>query len=237
MNVHAYNFMKFKSIFLSVFAVLALTMSLQAQTAKNDTVKAKKSSPAYRIQIGYGQLFRSGDYLVTSPYNSIKAGMTVEFPIKKGFGVESGLIYSYDFGKRNQLYAHYDTAFFNYHGHFLDVPVRLTYSFPTFWGIKIFLYGGLNVNIGLAQTENRTFDAKSTDTTPTNALDYPVTGKYNLYNSDLNRFNLQLGTGGGVQWKKYRIRSGYDWGLNNVSKSSTYPQKIKGWNIAFEYEF
>jgi hypothetical protein len=44
--------MKFKSIFLTVFAVLALSMSLQAQTAKNDTVKAKKSSPAYRVQIG-----------------------------------------------------------------------------------------------------------------------------------------------------------------------------------------
>lgn len=227
--------MKFRIIALALFSVLI--MAVQAQTAKKDTVKIEKTEPVFRAEVGYGQTFRYGDYSVTSPYHVISGGVNVEFPLRMGFGVETGLKYAYAFGNREQIYAHTDTAFFKYSGHFLDIPVRLTYTLPIFWGIKIFAYAGPNINIGLAQTEDVKFTPSVLDPAPTNPLIYPVTGSYNLYENNLNRFNIQLGAGGGLQWKNYRVKSGYDWGLNNVSRNKNRPEKMKGWLIAFEYQF
>lgn len=227
--------MKFRIIALAVFSVFIL--ALHAQTGKKDSVKTADTEPVFRAEIGYGQTFRYSDYIVTTPYHVIKGGVNVEFPIKKGFGIETGLKYAFAFGNREQIYAHSDTASFNYSGHFLDVPVRLTYTLPIFWGMKLFAYAGPNFNIGLAQTEDVKFTPTVLDPAPTNPLNLPITGSYNLYDNNLSRFNIQLGAGGGLQWKNYRIKSGYDWGLNNVSRNKNRPQKMKGWVIALEYQF
>ncbi len=227
--------MKYRYFLLAFFS--AILISMQAQTQKKDTVQSVNSGPVFRAEAGYGQNFRYGDYNVTSPYHVIRGGVNVEFPLKRGFGVETGLRYSFAFGDREQLYAHSDTAFFNYSGHFLDIPARLTYTLPIFWGMKLFAYAGPDFNIGLAQSEDVKFTPSVLDPAPTNPLNYPVSGSYNLYKNDLRRINIQLGAGGGLQWKNYRVRSGYDWGMNNISRNKNYSQKIKGWYVCFEYEF
>ena len=223
--------MKFK-IFVLSFFVLAAT-GVNAQNAATDTVA--KSSIKYRAELGYGQTYRYGDYIVTSPYNIIRAGGNVEFPLKNGFGVETGLKYSFAFGNREQQYNHGDTAFFKYSGHLLDVPLRVTYTISIFWGLKLFAYAGPNFNLGLAQTSDVKFEPKKTG--QTNPLDLPVSGTYDLYNSEMKRFALQLGAGGGLQWKNYRLKSGYDWGLNNIGTNKDRPERLRGWHVAFEYEF
>lgn len=227
--------MRVRILVAALFSLMIV--ALPAQTVKKDSVSSKKTVPAFRVEAGYGQTFRTGDYIVTSPYHVMRSGLNVEFPVKSGLGVETGLKYSFAFGSREQIYAHSDTSFHQYSGHFLDVPVRLTYTLPIFWGIKLFAFAGPNFNIGLSQTEKVKFNQNTVDPLPTNPLVYPVSGTYNLYENDLNRFNIQLGAGGGLQWKDYRIKSGYDWGINNVSKNRNKPQKMKGWYIAFEYAF
>ena len=224
--------MKFKITLIAFLAIFSLGMN--AQESKIDSVQ-QSSSTKYHAEIGYGQLYRYGDYIVKSPYHAIQAGFKVEFPIKSGFGIETGLKYSYVLGKREQIYAHADTAFFNYSGHLIDVPVRLTYTLPIFWGLKIFGYAGPNFNVGLSQKSEVAFTPKKTD--QPNPLSYPIPGTYDLYQTELNRFAIQLGAGGGVQWKNYRLRSGYDWGVNNVGKDKNRPERIRGWHVAFEYEF
>lgn len=228
--------MKFRIVVLALFSVMFAAIHAQT-TAKKDTVKSESSKPVLRAEAGYGQTYRYGDYSVMSPYHIIRGGLNVEFPVKGGLGIETGLKYAYAFGNREQLYAHSDTAFFNYSGHFLDIPVRAVYTLPIFWGMKLFVYAGPNFNIGLAQTEKVSFTPAELDPAPTNPLNYPVTGIYNLYTNDLLRFNIQLGAGGGLQWKNYRVKSGYDWGLNNINRTNNYPQKMKGWYASFEYEF
>jgi hypothetical protein len=49
--------------------------------------------------------------------------------------------------------------------------------------------------------------------------------------------NLQIGVGGGVQWKKYQVKAGYDWGLNNLNKTSSGNIYQKGLYISFAYDF
>ncbi len=225
-------------IIIATFALLLIfTTNIQAQTEKKDTVKSDVSSIKYRAELGYGQNFLHGNYSVTSSYHVIKGGVNVEIPLNLGFGVETGLRYSVGFGKRNQVYAHNDTAKFSYTGHYIDIPLRANYTLPIFWGLKLFAYAGPTFNIGLVHKENVSLVWSTPDPAPTNPLNYPVAGSYNSYAENLNRFNIQLGAGGGLQWRNYRIKSGYDWGLNNLSKDKNRPQRAQGWYVAFEYEF
>lgn len=224
--------MKFKIVVLAFFVLTFIGVNAQSTT---DSVA--KPAVKYRAELGYGQIYRYGDYIVTSPYHIIRAGGNVEIPLKSGFGVETGLKYSFAIGKREQYYQRGDIAFADYSGHLLDIPVRITYTLPIFWGMKLFAYAGPNFNIGLTLSEERknTIRTRKADEQQPNYL--PTPGIYNLYDSDLKRFTFQLGTGGGIQWKSLRLRSGYDWGLNSIGTNKERPERLRGWHVAFEYEF
>ncbi|MFV0390478.1 MAG: outer membrane beta-barrel protein [Paludibacteraceae bacterium] len=225
--------MRIKLLIITLFTLLFV--DVQAQTSNPDSTK-NGGNTKFRAITGYGQTYRYGDYIVKSPYHTISAGGHIEIPIKLGLGVETGMKYSFATGDREQIYNHYDTAFFKYSGHWIDIPIRITYTLPIFWGMKIFGYAGPNINIGLSQTSKTTYIPKETDI-PNPLEGYPVSGTYSLYGSELRRISFQLGAGGGVQWKNYRLRSGYDWGLSNVGMHKDRPEKIRGWHVTFEYEF
>ncbi len=218
-----------------ISTVLLLCFGVNAQEKKE--TKSPLNLLKYSAIVESGQSFRYGDKSVTSPYNMIKSGVTIELPIHHyGFGIETGLKYNYGFGKREQRYAHNGKAKYNYSAHLIDVPVRLTFTFPLFWNIKLYTFTGANFNIGLAQTEEVKFTQKKVEGV-TNVLPYPKSGTYNLYENDYSRFNFQLGAGGGLQWHQFRIRGGYDWGLNDLYKPDSRTEKMKGWYVGLEYVF
>lgn len=225
--------MKIKLFFLII--VLLSTISLTAQASNVDTTSTNNIN--IRAEVGYSQQFRYGNYTVTSPFHVLRGGMNVVFPIRQYFGIETGLRYAYAFGGRTQQYLHSGKAAIDYTAHWLDVPVRCTYSIPIFWDMKLFLYAGPTFSVGLSHTEKIDFTQTKVEPAPTTDLNYPVSGTYDMYKNELNRFSIQLGAGGGLQWKNYRLKSGYDWGLNNISKNKNYPERMKGWYVAFEYEF
>lgn len=224
-----------KKHILPLFLILFFAGTSFAQTDSLNNVAPKEIK--YRIETGYGQDFRFGKSVVTSPYHSIKGGLNIEIPLNYGFGIETGLKYNNSFGKRHQLYAHKDTATFKYNAHFVDIPVRAIYTLPLIWGLKVFAYAGPNFNIGLLHTDKISTIYHEVDPAPTHPIIMPKSGKYNTYADELHRFNFQLGTGGGLQWKNYRVRSGYNWGMNSVSKTKGKSQRIQGWQVSFEYEF
>lgn len=219
--------MKTKAIAL---LLLLLSVGTKAATNRDST----KNHITYRATIDYGQSFLYGSQSVTAPYHLIRGGMHIAIPIKYGLDIETGLKYGYTFGKKTQRYAHSGVANYQYNGHLIDLPIRLHYTLPIFWGLKLFAYAGPNLNIGIAQQQTIHFTQKSV-TTSTD-LPYPSSGTYNAYDT-YNRFNLQLGAGGGIQWKKLRIRSGYDWGINDLNKKKTLIDRMKGWHVGIEYEF
>ncbi len=213
---------------IAILAILlSFTTATQAQTAKKDTTTNEKSIK-YRAEIGYGQVFRHGDFTPTFPYHTLKGGLNVEFPLSLGFGIETGLKYSMGLGKGFQAYSNNDSIKYKYSGHYLDIPARATYTLPIFWGLKLFAYAGPTFNINIAHKH----DTSEVGNPPSNSLTNPSNNPFNL-----NRLNIQLGAGGGLQWKNYRVKSGYDWGLNNLSKNKNRPQRAQGWYVAFEYEF
>ena len=222
--------MKFR-LFAILIVILSFIGELPAQIAKKDTIALKK--PAYRMEAGYSHINRYGEYVSKTPFHGVRVGATAEYPLKYGFGVQTGLKYSFLFGNKQQLYTAGDSVNYSYTGHSIDIPARLTYTLPIFWGLRIFAYAGPSFNIGLAQT------SKVTVTGLPIIEGFPIdiaSGTYNMYNKELNRFSVMLGAGGGIQWKDYRVKGGYDWGLNSISKDKNSPQRLKGWYAVFEVD-
>lgn len=208
-----------------ILGLLLISNFAVSQTTVKDTASVKHSNPVFRIETGYSQSVLKGEN--TYPYYTIRLGGNAEFKLKNNFGIETGLNYNISKGNTSSYYvAPKDTAEYNYYNHTLNVPVRLTYTLPIFWKIKLFGYVGPNFNIGLSEPT-----ALRANTTY-----YVTSGNYDAYTDKLSRINIQLGAGGGIQWKSYRIKSGYDWGILNVNKKSNSSSYKKGWVVSFEYE-
>lgn len=239
--------MNIKNLFVLLFCFSSTV--LFAQTNHADSTTTEKKSHIVRAELGYSQIARTGSFMSTTPFQVIRLGGNVEFPLKYNVGIETGLNYNFAFGNKtqyagNKIYEDYyaiDTINYSYQNHSLNIPLHITYNLPIFWGLKLFAYAGPTFNLGLA--EPTTVDATKNM--------YANSGKYDLYTDkltyikdsqtqkqvQLSRFNMQLGLGGGIQWKQYRVRSGYDWGLTNFSRTQDTNQYNKGWSVSFEYQF
>jgi hypothetical protein len=65
-----------------------------------------------------------------------------------------------------------------------------------------------------------------------------ATEPYDRMADELVRANIQLGVGGGLEWDRYRLQSGYDFGLNNLIKHPQLPKQQMtewGWFVSFSY--
>ena len=64
------------------------------------------------------------------------------------------------------------------------------------------------------------------------------TTPYDRMENELVRANIQYGVGGGLEWDRYRLQSGYDFGLNNLIKKPQMTSQYMsewGWYISFSY--
>jgi hypothetical protein len=159
-------------------------------------------------------------------FNGIKLGGTAEFKLKNNFSLLTGVLYNYVYSNNLQGYPNSTDVSYITHGHSLDIPARAVYTLPLSKSLKVFGFAGPNFNIGLSQT------MKITST-----VSYIPSENSDLYKDDiLNRVNLQIGLGGGIQWKKYQIKATYDFGLNNLNKIGSGNLHQKGWYFSVAYD-
>lgn len=203
-----------------LFVLLTAVIAANAQT--------------YRLEAGYNNPIRFGAQVSPTKFDGIRIGGTAEFELKKNFSLLTGVLYNIVYSNKLQGYPNSDSVVYKTLGHFLDIPVRLTYTYPITKNLKIFAFAGPNFNIGLAQNQEIT----STLTAALNQFHGIKPGKSELYNeSIINRLNLQVGLGGGIQWKKYQLKSGYDFGLNKLNRTGAGTVNQSGWYVSLAYEF
>jgi hypothetical protein len=68
---------------------------------------------------------------------------------------------------------------------------------------------------------------------------FPVKSYERYMAHELYRTNIQFGLGGGIEWDRYRLQAGYDFGLNNILRTPILPkQKMNewGWMCTFSYQ-
>lgn len=198
-----------------------------------DAEDVKKTT--FRIEAGYIQPYQFGEGHRTTYFHGGKIGATVDFDIKYGMSIQTGLYYLMAYGTNSQSYPHlseyvdYSTTMYQ-----LDIPVRFSYTIKIWKDLSLFAFAGPTFNIGLAMPEK----ADAHLSAITEEMTGIQSGTTNLYCKKVLPFNFMLGAGGGIQWKNYRLQSGYDFGMHNIYRN-TYGYIMKQWNwfASFSYAF
>jgi hypothetical protein len=212
--------MKLKKINLIFFLVTICILSVNAQRIT--------------LEGGYFNPKRVGPVTGETYFDAIRVGALAEYDLKYNFAIQSGLFYNIGYSNKMQRYAVVgDSVVYNTWSHALEIPVRVVYYLPLFKDFKIFGFAGPNIQIGLIQ--NQQVDAGLSD-----ELEQRTgiqSGKFELYGQEkLNRINLQIGAGGGVQWRKYSLKGGYDWGLNNLDRTKVDKVRQGNWYVTLGYQ-
>ena len=203
---------------------------------------------SYRVEAGYVQHWQrsQANSFPTLYLHGVRLGATFTFALPKHFDLQTGLLYTLVYGRNNQHWRSMDapstqTEYIRHRvlEHNLTVPVRVYYTIPLWKQLNLFFYTGPQLHIGLA--ENDYMETHLSDGTKTwlQSLDV-ATEPYDRMSDQLIRANIQWGVGGGLEWDRYRLQSGYDFGLNNLVR---HPQTANqymsewGWFVSFSYRF
>jgi hypothetical protein len=198
------------------------------------------SAQTYRLEVGFVSPKQSGAELSTNYFNGGRLGVTAEFGLKHNFSLLTGALYSLVYSNKVQYYSSTDSVTYKTFGHSIDIPLRLTYTLPLSKNLKIFGFAGPNLNIGIAQPRKTTAVLSSSLVQVIDEFgNVPTNGSEDLYkNAMISRINFQMGAGGGVQWKNYQLKGGYDFGINSINKVDTSKLfRQGGWYVSLVYQF
>lgn len=191
------------------------------------------------VNVGYAQpitrlnLPVMGKESVLNPttYNGMKVGVVYDVTLIKGLGVSMGLNYTMG-GNATEWKSKSSSIKYpqeRSHGwyHQLEIPVDWQYKFQIAKDTWLILYTGPTLQCGLVLKDKwyARFDNKSD----------ALTSEENLYSKEdmadyaLKRLNVTWGIGAGLQYERYFLRGGYDFGLIN-------PYKAKTFNISENYQ-
>lgn len=146
-------------------------------------------------------------------HDGMYVGLSWNFELGNGFGVEPGLEWSYlvcsdtkgiEIGEIFSASATYMST-----ENYLDIPVKFNYGYEL-GAVRLFAYAGPIVSFGLSSV------SKVKTVGGGNVLG-DVTGpgsKINRYkNGDYSRFDVLMGAGAGIDFGLIRLVAGYSWGL------------------------
>ena len=198
------------------------------------------SAQTYRLEVGFVSPKQSGAELSTNYFNGGRLGVTAEFGLKHNFSLLTGALYSLVYSNKVQYYSSTDSVTYKTFGHSIDIPLRLTYTLPLSKNLKVFGFAGPNINVGIAQPRKTTAVLSSSLVQVIDEFgNVPTNGSEDLYkNAMISRINFQMGAGGGVQWKNYQLKGGYDFGINSINKVDTSKLfRQGGWYVSLVYQF
>jgi len=200
----------------------------------------------YRIEAGYAQHWQRSQ-AVTFPdmyLHGARLGATFTFLLPLHFNIQTGVLYTILYGRaeqhwRSQTAQTVQTEYINHRvlAHNLTVPVRMFYVIPVWKQLNLFFYTGPQLHIGLAQNDymDKHLSAGTEEWLKGQGI---PTEPYDRMHGELVRANIQWGVGGGLEWDKYRLQSGYDFGLNNMVRNPQLKGQYMsewGWYVSFCY--
>ena len=203
-----------------------MVFALQAQT--------------FRVEAEYSQPRIYSSEISNRYFNGFSLGATAEFDIPQVsfLTLQTGILYSYSFGNNAQKFQSTDSIRINTQGHQLNIPIHLQASQTIFRVIRGFVFAGPNINIGLSIPQRvETSTANPDWWNIANLNGFYQLGTTDLYSDRLRRFNLQMDTGLGAEWWRLQVKSGYSFGLNNLSKMDFHKQHQSGWFVSIGYRF
>lgn len=200
----------------------------------------------YRVEAGFAQGWqRSANLSYMDMYlNGVRLGANVNFHLPMRLVLQTGLYYTLLYGQNDQHWRSMDapSAQEEYirhrvFEHNLTVPVRLYYTIPVWKKLNLLVFTGPQLHIGLAQTDNLLKHLSEGTENWLIGRNIP-TEPYDRYSQELVRANIQWGVGGGIEWDRFRVQGGYDFGLNNLVRNNdggSLNMTEWGWFVSFSY--
>jgi len=212
-----------------------------------------QSPVTFSYEIGYANQLRNGKEVSKINLQGLRMGAFVKYNFTSHFYGQTGLYYEYLHYNNTQNYPGAACYRQSTSSNQLNLPVLLGYEVPLFAKLKFFAYGGPTLRMGFSEkllTET-TFPTDSTAKANLIALLqseglYRTDGFSNMYkDKQLTRLSVLLSFGGGFQWDRFYLKSGYDFGLTNINTSDasinigTIRKRITqgGWFISVGYNF
>lgn len=201
----------------------------------------------YRIEAGYAQHQQRtiGLNYPDMYLHGARLGATFTFNLPLHFSMQTGLLYTLLYGKNEQHWRSIDAPSTQIESiqhrvlaHNLTVPVRVFYTVPLWKQLNLFFYTGPQLQIGLAQNDYMNKNLSPKVEAWLQSINVP-TEPYNRMADELIRTNIQYGVGGGLEWDRYRLQAGYDFGLNNLIKHKAVEKQHMwewGWYVTFGYK-
>ena len=174
------------------------------------------SAPAFaQASIGAGYLnsidvVKSGNTTNSDPLNGFYVGGSFTVPVVSGINFNPGVYYGYA-AKSNATDLIITTLSGKREDHFINVPLSFSYGLNLSPDLRFFAYAGPSISFGIASKVSGALGNNKSS--------------YDRYqeNSDLNRFDVMLGGGIGVEvMNLFRLNVGYDFGmLNRYNNTNT----------------
>lgn len=217
-------------------------------TRKVEKEQSYQFSVDYRLEVGYAQdQQRSRNQTYADMYlHGVRVGATFTFNLPIHFSLQTGVLYTLLYGRQQQHWRSQDAPSVQEEyiqhrvlAHNLTVPVRMFYTIPLWKQLNLFFYTGPQLHVGLAQNDylQKHLSPKTEAWLQTQGIQ---TEPYDRMDDELVRANIQWGVGGGLEWDRYRLQSGYDFGLNNLVRQKRVADQHMwewGWYVSFSYKF
>ena len=208
-------------------------------TRKTRTEEPYKFGVEYRIEFGFAQHYQH-THRTSFPEMYLyggQVGASFTFLLPMHFALQTGLHYSILYGKADQHWrsmtaqrVQVEVIHHKVVEHDLMIPIRVYYTVPLWKKLNLFFFTGPQLHVGLAQNDNMKLDLSERYWDGTKWVDGAKewlesigvpTSKYDRYADELIRANIQWDLGMGIEWDRYRLQGGYDFGLNNLVKDKT----------------
>lgn len=213
-----------KKIIVCALLLCSVATMMQAQGKQYLGIQVGFTQPITRLNLPSPG---KEDVLNPTTYNGFKVGLAYDATIVAGFGYTIGLNYTFAANKADWKSVGsntYPRAYASQMYHQLEIPVDWQYKFEIAKKTWFMLYTGPTLQCGLS------FNQKThKQIQPDGDIDISVNNKYDAENVNaLKRINVTWGIGAGLQYERYFVRGGYDFGIIN-------PYKAQVFNVTDDY--
>jgi len=194
------------------FAVFIFILTIHSLSAQHFGIKGG-------LNLAKTKISSDGISLVFDNITSFHLGLVYDTPIYKNFYFNPNILFSQKGYKVAIMHTDMNTRI-----NYIQVPLNFTYKYETS-NIKLYALAGPFISYAVSGKE-------SGNQLNGMGLYIKVDGPLNFGNHDYeyNRFDAGIGLGAGIEFKKFQIGVGYDFGLfdiQNVSDSKTFTRNFQ----------
>lgn len=202
----------------------------------------------YRLEVGYNQ----ADQRMMNDTNSVgylhgaRLGATFTFALPMHFSLQTGVLYTLSYGSNQQHWrsmtqqsAQVEYLQHRVLQHNITIPLRAYYTIPLWRELNLFFYAGPQLHWTVGETDYVKQHLSPATLAWLETQPNVHTSKYDqVWSGEHYHTNIQMGLGGGMEWDRYRLQAGYDFGLNNRIKNQFVSSRKMwewSWYISFSY--